>query len=298
MDPLFQAQLVRIENTVNAILGVVKLLQRESITMAATLQDLQAAVAESFSRVRADGSRVRIVHNGIDLESYAPDPGSAVLRREYGLDPERPTVGMVGVLVPWKGFDVFVDAAARLAHRAPRAVFFIVGDEIYDTRGHRGYRRHLEEKVRGLGLEGRVFFTGFRRDVPAIMNSLDVVVHASVRPEPFGRVILEAMACGRPVIATDAGGAPEVLGRDGSAGILVPPGDARAMAEAVLELLRAPARRARMGQAGRERAVGGFSSDAHARGVQQVYEEVLGLSADGGNADRRGSSGREVVVNE
>lgn len=147
-------------------------------------------------------------------------------------------------------------------------------NEIYDTRGHRGYRQRLEQRARGAG-PGRVIFTGFRRDMPAVTNSLDILVHASVRPEPFGRVILEAMACGRPVVATHAAGVPEVLGADRSPGLLVPPGDVAAMASAILQLLRDEGRRRRIPRAGRDRGVRLFSIEKHVRAVEKVYEEVL-----------------------
>ncbi len=234
------------------------------------------AVADCISDGSVGSPRLRVIPNGIDVGRYAPTPGFAPLKQEYGLDPRQPTVGIVGVLAPWKGFEVFLEAAAVLRDIRRDMMFFVVGDEIYDTRGHSGYRRRLEDKACALGLEGRVIFAGFRRDIPAVMNSLDVVVHASVRPEPFGRVIMEAMACGRPVIAMDAGGVREVLGTDRSSGVLIPHTEVTAMSQAILELIRDPVRRDRMGQAGRDRAVSCFSIADHARAVEKVYTTILG----------------------
>ncbi len=233
------------------------------------------AVARCLGEGSGTPPRLRVIPNGIDLKRYAPVPGLTPLRTEYGLRSDQIAVGIVGVLAPWKGFDVFLESVAAVAPARRDVVFFVVGDEIYDTRGHSGYRRRLEARARALGLGGRMIFTGFRRDIPEVMNSLDVLVHASVGPEPFGRVLMEAMACGRAVIATSGGGVPEVLGPDGATGVIIPPSDAQAMEAAMLALVGDPARRVRMGCAGRQRAEAIFAVEDHARAVEAVYAEVM-----------------------
>ncbi len=107
------------------------------------------------------------------------------------------------------------------------------------------------------------------------MRALDVVIHASVEPEPFGRVLAEAMVCARPVVATNAGGVPEVLGRDGAAGLLVPSGESLALATAVLDLVGDPSRREAMGINGRKRAQELFDIRLHPKRIEAVYDTVL-----------------------
>ena len=142
--------------------------------------------------------------------------------------------------------------------RRPDARCVIAGDEIYVTRGQTGFAAELRQLVRELRIEHAVALTGYRDDVPALLRALDVVVHTSIEPEPFGRVVAEGMAAGRPVIATDAGGAPEVTGESGAAALLVPPGDVAAMAGAILQLLDDPAEAQRLAEAGRQRQLAMF----------------------------------------
>lgn len=125
-----------------------------------------------------------------------------------------------------------------------------------------------------LGIAERVVFAGFREDVPELMQLLRVVVHASVTPEPFGRVIAEAMAMGKPVVATNAGGPLEII-EDGANGYLVPAGEPEAMARPIVRLLTDVGHAARIGHRARETAEARFSADTHARLVEEVYAELL-----------------------
>jgi glycosyltransferase involved in cell wall biosynthesis len=232
------------------------------------------AVRRSLEPMRL-GSRAVCIPNGADLTVFQPKSSSGTIRKEIGVSPETPVVGMVGIFAPWKGQDVFLRAAGIIHAKLPAARFFIVGDEIYRTAGHGSFRAQLERQVAETGLERAVIFAGYRQDIPEVMAALDIVVHASVEPEPFGLVVLEAMACGRPVIATDSGGVPEVLGRDGSCGILVRANDSIAMAGAILELAADQDRRERLGRAGRKRAEQLFDIRSHAQRIQQVYDSIL-----------------------
>lgn len=221
------------------------------------------------------GHKTVAIANGVNLETFRPMASSGILRRKVGIAPDVPLVGMIGMLAPWKGQDVFLRAAATLHAQHPAAHFLIVGGDIYRTAGHGDFGRRLREQVMQAGLHHCVTFTGYCDDMQQIFAELDVVVHASTRPEPFGRVVLEAMACGRAVVATDAGGVPEVLGTDSAAGLLVPPGDSEAMANAILTLLQSAQCRVRMGQAGRQRAQSLFDIRLHAERVQAVYRKLL-----------------------
>ncbi|MDQ1431285.1 MAG: hypothetical protein QOF40_1887 [Actinomycetota bacterium] len=153
-----------------------------------------------------------------------------------------PVIGLVGRLAPWKGQHVFLDAFAR-AFPAGGARARIVGDALF---GEDEYRASLHEQVARLGIGDRVEFRGFRSDVSGELAALDVLVHASVQPEPFGQVVVEGMAAGLAVIATDAGGPTEIIDR-GVDGLLVPPGDVEALAAAMRSLVDDGAQRGALG---------------------------------------------------
>jgi len=220
------------------------------------------AVAEDFHGNR----KVIVVHNGVDLDEFSP-------RREEAQRHDQLRVGMVGALAPWKGQDVFIRAAKTVSEHVKNVRFLIIGGEIYDTSGHEGYGEELKRLAASLGLQSQIVFTGFRRDIANIMTSLDVIVHCSVEPEPFGRVIVEAMACGKPVIAANAGGVPEII-EDETVGVLVPPGDVERLAEAMRLLLTNERRREALGRAARERAERLFRIENQVREIERLYESL------------------------
>jgi glycosyltransferase involved in cell wall biosynthesis len=178
---------------------------------------------------------------------------------------------MVGRLESWKGHAVFLKALALVKDAVPRVRGIIAGDSVPHEPG---YRASLEALQKGLDLQERVTFCGHRADVPAVMSALDVLVLASTSPEPFGRVLIEAMAAGKPVVATGAGAVPEII-QDGEQGLIVAPGDPGALAEAVIRLLSDPGLARTMGQKGRLRVEERFEVRQYVDGVQAVYRELL-----------------------
>jgi len=225
------------------------------------------AVAADLGTIR----NVVVVHNGVDVHTFSPNNTGS---RTDGFF----HVGIVGILAPWKGHEVFLEAARRVSQRVSQVKFWVVGDEIYDTDGHQGYRRQLEQWVSANGLQKQVQFTGFRPDVARVINSLDVIVHASVEPEPFGRILIEAMACGKPVIAANAGGVPEIV-EHGINGLLVPPGDANQLAEMLLRLMSDDSERWRLAAAGRQRVEQSFSLMQQVGQIEAIYESLLATEA-------------------
>ncbi|HJR60736.1 MAG TPA: glycosyltransferase [Vicinamibacterales bacterium] len=234
-----------------------------------------AAVGGHLTRMGVSAPLVQAVPNGIDAVRFTPDGAAAPLRAEHGWPADAPLVGIVGMLTRWKGQDVLLRAFAGVLRSRPEARCVIAGDEIYVTQGQTGFKSELQQLVRELGIGHAVAFTGYRTDVPALLRALDVVVHASVEPEPFGRVVAEGMACGRPVIATDAGGVPEVTGASGTSALLVPAGDVGAMSAAIERLLGDRAEAGRLAAAGRQRILSTFSIAGHVERVQSIYERVL-----------------------
>jgi glycosyltransferase involved in cell wall biosynthesis len=223
---------------------------------------ISRAVAEDLSPPMA--AHTRVVHNGIDLAAFDARRATPVA----GLPPrDGPVVGTISHLIPWKGQDVFLYAAAQLLRRHPDARFVIVGDPIFQFRRE---RERLEGIVRYLGIGDRVAFAGHREDVPALLGTFDVFALPSLY-EPFGRVLIEAMAAERPIVASQAGGVPEIV-VDGQTGMLVPPGDPEALANGLAAILEDPARAGQLAAAARERVAACFSLDATVRGVMASYE--------------------------
>ncbi|MFH1929184.1 MAG: glycosyltransferase [Chloroflexota bacterium] len=226
--------------------------------------------------LRAQGAHMResvVVYNGLDPADLVAAADAAQVKGEFGFDPEAPVVAVVGRLDRWKGQDYFIEAMSQVVRDVPEVRALIVGDpEPYCL----DYFEELKSLVESFGLSGRVVFAGHRSDVPRLMRAFTVLVHSSSEPEPFGRVIIEGMAVGLPVVATRAGAVPEII-EDGVSGILVSPRDPNAMAEAVISLLRDPQRVSNMGKAARRRVEELFTVRQYVAGVEQVYQQVLGV---------------------
>ncbi len=219
-------------------------------------------------------SRSARIYDGIDPSEFTPGRPDPELRRSLGLGEGDFVVGIAGALAPLKGHRYLIEAMPRVLEVVGSARLLIVGDVIHTTMGHSRYRAELEGTVSALGLGDRVVFAGWREETAPFYRIMDVVVLGSVLPESFGRVLVEAMACERPVIATDIGASPEILA-GGDCGVLVPPADVRAMADAIVALYRDPARRERMGREGRARVVGRFPLERNVAGIAALYEEIL-----------------------
>jgi glycosyltransferase involved in cell wall biosynthesis len=179
-------------------------------------------------------------------------------------------VGLVGRISPWKGQDVFLRAIYQVHRDFPAACFQIIGSALF---GEEAYADRIRGLATELGLNQCVEFCGFVRDVQRHIGTLDVVVHASTIPEPFGQVIIEGMAAGKPVIATRGGGATEIV-VDGVSGLLVNMNDAEALADAIGKLLRSAELRERLGSAGRQRVEDAFRIESTAAKISQVYSEL------------------------
>lgn len=215
--------------------------------------------------------RVEVIYDGIDPADFRPRGDVHAVRRELGGEGVSCLVGITANIQPWKGQEVFVRALQEVVREVPGVAGAVVGGV---ACGHDEYRRRLEELATRDGLAGRVRFTGHRADMPDVVAALDVLVHASIQPEPFGRVLIEAMSLGKPVVATGAGGVPEIV-EDGVTGLLVPPGDVKAMARAISRLAADPGLRVRLGRAGRERVSTRFAISAQARATEALYTKLV-----------------------
>lgn len=198
----------------------VTLANRASLVIANSQASLAAFIAAGGNPKLA-----RVVYNGFAPQLYRQPAASAQIRQQLGLEGKF-VVGHFSRLALWKGQHVLLEA---LTQCPPEVTAIFVGDALF---GEHDYKQQLHQQVAELGLEQRVQFLGFRSDVVSLMAACDLVAHTSIAAEPFGRVIVEAMLCGRPVVATQAGGAVELV-EPGKTGWLVPPGDARQLVAAI-----------------------------------------------------------------
>jgi len=214
--------------------------------------------------------RIRVVYNGIDTQRFRPDLPSG-FREDAGAASDDVLIGITSRLAPDKGQETFLRAAALVAPVEPRARFVIVGDDsIYSD--NRDCISTLKRIVTEQGLTERVTFAGFRSDMAAVYTGLDVLVNAAWR-EAFGLVVVEAMACGKAVVGTEAGGIPEII-THGCDGFLFPPRDEQKLAEILLDLVRRPELRRAVGRAARQTVLSRFSIQTMARSIEKVYGET------------------------
>ena len=206
-----------------------------------------------------------VIYDGVNFD------GDGDGLRLRGATPFSPRIGLVGRLAPWKGQHVFIRAAAEVLKRHPDCRFQIIGAALF---GEEAYEQELHDLISSLGLERQVEFTGFRSDVADLMRQLDVVVHASTVGEPFGQVVIEAMATSKPVIATNGGGIPEIV-VDGVTGILVSMGDAAEMASAIVRLVENPEEGRKMGNAGKVWVEKCFTIERTVRQMEGVFAGLL-----------------------
>jgi glycosyltransferase involved in cell wall biosynthesis len=242
---------------------------------------ISEAIAAHYRREGLPPERLVVVHNGVDLDAFptgrrAPAAGGTSAP---------PAVGLVGRLVGWKGVEDFLEAAESLLASGLRARFVIAGEGPLEG----AIRERVSRGAPG-GPAGGVEFAGFERDIPALLSRLDVLVHAARDPEPFGRTILEGMAAGLPVVATDAGASPELVA-DGATGFLVPPRRPEILAAKIRALCEDPALRGRLGAAGRARAEARFSHRETSAKILAVYREVLGRDPAGSTGRPAGPTG-------
>ncbi len=221
------------------------------------------AIRQLLLRDGFERERVVTVHEGIDLEHVAAAPPVS-LHETFWLPQGAPVILNVAALVPHKGQRYLVDAMAQVVRAVPEARLVILGEG--------ELRPSLERQVAELGLERHVLLPGFRRDVLSLMKTCDVFVLSSVM-EGLGTSLLDAMACARPIVGTNAGGIPEVV-VDGETGHVVPPRDADALAEALIDLLRDDERARRFAAAGFERVRKRFSVERMVAETLAVYESI------------------------
>ena len=232
-------------------------------------------------RVAAPGARVEVIHSPVDLEDW--DPGRIArtwARSRLGAAGQRRLVlGVVAQLTPWKGQDTAIKALEMVCDEGIDAELLLIGSAKFVARATRydneAYAASLRQVVADARLEDRVSWMGEREDVPELVRALDILLLPSWE-EPFGRALIEAMALGVPVIATNVGGPAEIV-EDGREGYLLPPREPRAWALAISRLANDSELAQRMGRAGRQRVEAAFTVGHHVAAMVDVYERALAL---------------------
>jgi L-malate glycosyltransferase len=232
----------------------------------------QWLITEGYPR-----ERIFVIRNGVDLSRFTGKHNGNPIRAELGLPPRAPLVAVLSRIYQMKGMEYFLESAAIVARRVPEARFLIVGSAFTMKEGKAiedlALRRELEDRAVRLGLNGKVIFTGFRLDVPEVLSEVSVSVLPSLS-EGLSNSLLEAMATGIPVVATRVGGNPEVV-EEGVTGLLVPPRDPGALADAIYCILEKRELASRFGQAGRQRVVERFSLERMVRETERLYLSLL-----------------------
>ena len=213
--------------------------------------------------------RLWTIPDGRDLSRFCSGNRERV-RQELGVGPETPLVGMAARITSMKGQDVFLQMAARVKNQIPAARFLLVGATLYQA--DKSYHSDLQKLVRDLGLEKDVMWAGYREDMPDVLAAMDCFAHPS-RRGAFVSVLIESMASGLPVVASDVDGIPECVGRDG-AGILLPPEDPAAWADAVVRILTDRSVSSSLSERARERACRLFEIAPLAQQTAEVLETV------------------------
>ena len=211
------------------------------------------------------------IPNGLDPSAIAVTRTSAEVRGEYNIGPEQPLVGIIGNIRWWKGQEIVVRALGLLRDEFPDLACLMVGAASPEDAS---YLKELEDLIEKLQLRGKVVITGYRSDVANYIAALNIQIHASISPEPFGRVLLEGMALGKPLVASNGGGVPEIVVH-GQTGLLYEPGNPEALASALRTLLIDAGRAAAMGRAGRQRLEARFSVRQNVEATQALYERLL-----------------------
>jgi len=218
--------------------------------------------------------RCEVIYNSVDLDHFSPIGRRLDLDELSGL-PTPPSgtlrVGLIATMAWWKGHNTFLEAMSRLQKHAVRG--YIIGGSIYRTAESENSFAGLHAEALRMGITNRVGFTGHIADVASAIRSLDIVVHASTRPEPFGRSIIEAMSCARPVITTGLGGAAEIVAA-GRGTVTFWPGEADDLAGAISKLARDGALRKDLGACARRTAEQHFGRDQLARDLDLLWNRM------------------------
>ena len=233
-------------------------------------------VAKSMQdKLHIPAEKISVVYDGIALEKLNVHADGTEFRRAYHIPDDAFAAGLVGLLMSWKGQALFLDAAKLLRAKIPHLKMLMIGGTPDDCVA---YEAMLRQRVIAEDLSGLVIFTGHVSAMEAVYNGLDVVLSASIDPEPLGTVVIEAMAMGRPLIAPNHGGAAEMMQHE-ETGLLFTPRDAQSLADAIEKFYHSKTLRTTLGANARSAALKAFAVETHVERVQAIYQQLLAQAA-------------------
>jgi predicted outer membrane repeat protein len=236
---------------------------------------ISQAVRHNIRQLGVADQKITLVHDAIDIKALMNQPEPAqTLQEAFGTPPNCPTFAIFGRVIAWKGIREFIEASRKVMDRIPNARGFVVGSP---SDGDAPFLLKMQKFAGELGLADRIVFTGYRKDALQLMRRMDLIVHASKRPEPFGMVIIEGMAFGKPVVATRGGGPLDIV-RHMETGLLIEMGDSDALAGAITFLLRHPEVRNRMGKAAYNHVQERFSIERNVLQIEALYQQQIATS--------------------
>jgi glycosyltransferase involved in cell wall biosynthesis len=262
---------------VRADLATVPRLRKALSKVVLELADKVVVVSRSVQRrvfQRREREKVFVMNDpGPDPSRFHTGITGSAIREELGIAREELVVGLIGKLVEVKGHAALLRAAPHVLRRFPHTCFLIVGGAVEGERNAE-YASMLRGLPEELGIDGRVVFTGFRSDVPQIMAACDVITHCSIYPDPFPGVVLQGMALGKPVVASNLGGAKEQI-QEGVSGLLVDPRDPWSLASAITSLLSSPGTRDALGKTAAEQVRTRFTPEIFLDNLTGLYRDLL-----------------------
>lgn len=230
------------------------------------------AVRDNFARCHVEGLKLTTIYNGLDPDILHANRQPEALRAEFGIATGRRLLVMLGNIKEWKGQECVVRAMQLVKARYPEALCLFVGDT---AESDCYYKEHLDALIREFNLEKQVLFTGYQKNIADFLNAAEAMIHASIDPEPFGRVLIEAMAMSCPVIGASEGAVSEIV-VPGVTGYLFTPGNPQSLAEAIGRIMAlSKENRLAIGEAGRKRMEKYFHIKENIRYTVELYKEIL-----------------------
>ena len=243
--------------------------------MYAMLVDSHIAISKAIQSNLLDlavpKEKISVIYDAIDLNEFKSHYNNSDLKDEFNLAGKEKLFGVFGRIIEWKGTVEFVHAAAIIIKSNPNVKAFIVGD---CSDGNRAYLDEVKKLIVHYELEKEIILTGYRTDVPALMEMMDIIVHTSKRPEPFGMVLIEGMAMAKPIVATKMGGPLDIV-IDGETGFLVELDGVAELANSIQLLLDDDELARTMGIKGKERVYSMFTKERYAQQVEELYSNLL-----------------------
>ncbi|MDT8426771.1 MAG: glycosyltransferase family 4 protein [Methyloprofundus sp.] len=224
-------------------------------------------------KLNIPAEKITVIYDGLELDKLDINANGQHFRKQHHITQDNFTVGLVGLLIPWKGQEIFIDAAQQLKDKIPQLKMLIVGGTPDDCQA---YETKLKARVKNEGLSNIIQFTGHSTNMPEVYQGLDIVVSASTSPEPLGTVVIESMTLARPLIGPNHGGAAEMMTHN-KTGLLFTPKDATSLANAIETFYNFATLRAALSQAARKHALKTFAVKTHVDQVQNQYKSLLNI---------------------